>query len=99
MHLVRGADAVDVAHELMVHNQQVRPGYRAGVLCPTDAYAVLGGYIGGCFEDESAIGLQELLAVRTTMLTMNRYLNPHPWHPLASHKKTKYITLDAGDKR
>lgn len=94
VHLVRSADALDVAHDLMVHNQRrARPGYLAGVLCPADAHAVLGGYIGGCFEDESAIGIQELLAVRTTMLTMNRYLNPYPWHPKISHKKTKYIDL------
>lgn len=93
VHLVRGADALDVAQDLATYHRPHRHQYRAGVLCPADALAVLGGYVGGSFETEECIGPQELLAVRTTMLLMNRFLNPYPWHPSLSGPRTMKFPL------
>lgn len=51
-----------------------------GMLNPSDAHAVRFGRI-GTFFDGGHIALEEYMAVATTMLTMNRSLNPDLWKP------------------
>lgn len=53
-------------------------GCSVGMLNPSDVMAVRGGHIGMYF-DGGHIALEELLAVGTTALTMNRRLHPELW--------------------
>ena len=54
-------------------------GCSVGLLNPSDVLAVRKGHIGMFFDGGGHLALEEILAVSTTALTMNRQLNPRLW--------------------
>lgn len=55
---------------------------RVGMLNPSDVYAVRQGHMGMFFDGDdkiNSIALEEVLAVGTTVLTQNRYINRELW--------------------
>lgn len=69
-----------------VASDLAKKGVRVATLNPSDPYATRKGHIGMYFDGGGHIALEELLAVGTTMLTMNRYINPNLWEDKARWK-------------
>ena len=64
-----------------------------GILNPSDTLAVRKGHIGMFWDGGGHIALEECLAVTTTCLTMNRYLNTRLWNDQTRWKKIRPPTI------
>lgn len=66
-------------------SEWIKGSMTVGMLNPSDVEATRLGRIGMYFEG-GHIALEEYIAVSTTVLTMNRYVNPDLWNnPMRHH--------------
>lgn len=80
--LVRNRSAVTLADQLARQPEGPQPG----LLNPSDPLAVRAGYVGMFWDGGASIGMEELLAVQTTLLTQHKGPNPDLWQDACRHR-------------
>lgn len=67
-------------HPLVVADYLYRYSYKepntVSIVVPSDRYATRRGYVGMCWDRHDPVTFEEEFALCTTVLTMNRFVNP-----------------------